>query len=64
MCCSWGNSLPKSLSLVAQECSQADVIEIRLDGLDDKRPDPFLRATKTPLLFTNRADWEGGFFRT
>jgi 3-dehydroquinate dehydratase I len=42
--------------------SQADVIEIRLDYLREMHIAPFLAAIKTPLLFTNRPDWEGGRF--
>ena len=55
-------TLPEALALVAQESSCADVIEIRLDCLDDRQPAPFCGATETPLLFTNRPDWEGGNF--
>lgn len=40
----------------------ADVIEIRLDVLSAPEVTGFTRAIKTPLLFTYRPVWEGGFF--
>ena len=41
----------------------ADVIEIRLDGLSQPEIEPFVKNLSKPLLFTNRPDWEGGAFR-
>lgn len=41
----------------------ADVIEIRLDMLSDRRVEPFIERIDAPLLFTNRADWEGGAYQ-
>ena len=41
----------------------ADVTEIRLDTLTDGAITPFVETLQGPLLFTNRADWEGGFFK-
>jgi 3-dehydroquinate dehydratase-1/3-dehydroquinate dehydratase/shikimate dehydrogenase len=40
----------------------ADILEIRLDGLQTPATEPFLQGLTTPLLFTNRAKWEGGNF--
>jgi len=45
----------------AQEMERfADVIEIRLDCLKEPKPESFLDHLEVPLLFTNRAAWEGG----
>jgi 3-dehydroquinate dehydratase-1/3-dehydroquinate dehydratase/shikimate dehydrogenase len=38
----------------------ADVIEIRLDSLQEIEVAPFLEQISQPLLFTNRPTWEGG----
>ena len=40
--------------------SLADVIEIRLDSLEDPAVEPFLSRLQKPILFTCRPDWEGG----
>ncbi len=40
----------------------ADVIEIRLDCMENPVVMPFCTSLKKPLLFTNRASWEGGQF--
>ena len=40
----------------------ADVIEIRLDAITSPAIQPFPDLIKKPLLFTNRAKWEGGAF--
>lgn len=53
----------EALDLVKRESVVADVIEVRLDYLDDKVVAPFVSASTVPLLFTNRAEWEGGFFQ-
>jgi 3-dehydroquinate dehydratase-1/3-dehydroquinate dehydratase/shikimate dehydrogenase len=42
--------------------SQADVLEIRLDCLSVPALSPFIDTIDTPLLFTNRPQWEGGQF--
>nr|MBF0222913.1 type I 3-dehydroquinate dehydratase [Desulfobulbaceae bacterium] len=42
--------------------AEADVIEIRLDALHTPEVVPFIEAITAPLLFTNRAQWEGGSF--
>ncbi len=39
---------------------KADVIEVRLDLLEQPEVQPFVDQIKTPLLFTNRPQWEGG----
>ncbi len=41
---------------------QADLLEIRLDTMTTPAVAPFIGAVATPLLFTNRAAWEGGRF--
>ena len=56
-------SLQKSLVKAKQLATVADVIEVRLDLLAEKAVTPFLHALQTPLLFTNRPEWEGGNFR-
>lgn len=53
-------SLSGALAAARRLEEQADVIEIRLDLLDRPEVAPFLTGIKTPLLFTNRAQWEGG----
>jgi len=48
---------------IAQRSEQyADVIEIRLDLLSDAAITPFVQKLAKPLLFTNRPQWEGGYF--
>ncbi|MEW6595847.1 MAG: type I 3-dehydroquinate dehydratase [Thermodesulfobacteriota bacterium] len=42
---------------------QADVIELRLDAMTRPAVAQFMEKIRTPLLFTNRAQWEGGLFR-
>ena len=42
--------------------SKADVIEIRLDYLDNPAISPFVEELELPLLFTCRPEWEGGEF--
>lgn len=39
---------------------KADIIEVRLDLLEQPAVQPFIDTIKTPLLFTNRPQWEGG----
>ncbi len=41
--------------------ARADLCEIRLDALRESAVTPFLSARKKPLLFTFRAEGEGGF---
>lgn len=63
VCVSIANETPDAALAAALACAAgADVIEIRLDFLANPDPRPFLAALKTPLLFTNRAAWEGGRF--
>lgn len=42
--------------------ARADVIEIRLDALEEPEIAPFISQIDCPLLFTCRPDWEGGSF--
>ncbi len=52
----------EALVVAGRVASQADVIEIRLDYLNEMLVTPFLAAIRKPLLFTNRPAWEGGRF--
>ena len=55
-------STAKAINLAKKAEPYADVIEIRLDALTTPEIKPFTEALATPLLFTNRATWEGGSF--
>lgn len=55
--------LADALKLVELESVHADVIEIRLDYLEEKVIDPFFSVSTVPLLFTNRPEWEGGHYK-
>ena len=50
-----------ALTTLAQAEAQADLFEIRLDALEKPAVAPFLSVRKKPLLFTFRAEEEGGF---
>lgn len=52
----------EALDIACHEQASADVIEIRLDLLTDLVIAPFIAQLDTPLLFTNRPNWEGGSF--
>ncbi len=52
----------KAIQAAREVAAAADVIEIRLDALQDPNPLPFLQTIDKPLLFTNRPLWEGGSF--
>ncbi len=63
ICVSIGrSSVDDALAIADSVASQASVFEIRLDYLKVPAVSPFVSALKTPLLFTNRAVWEGGRF--
>ena len=53
-------SLEGALAAARQLANKADVVEVRLDLLETPAVQPFIDAIDTPLLFTNRANWEGG----
>ena len=55
--------MAKALEIAGQSATLADVIEIRLDTLSDPEITPFVNNITTPLLFTNRPEWEGGLFK-
>ena len=57
-----GDTVEEAIRAAGVVESLADVIEIRLDGLAHPDVAPFMAALKTPLLFTNRPEWEGGFW--
>ena len=52
-----------SLTAARRAAGLADVIEIRLDPINKPQIEPFLAEITTPLLFTNRPEWESGFFK-
>ncbi len=63
ICVSIGrSSLDDALAAADSMASVADVLEIRLDCLTTPAVSPFMNALSTPLLFTNRPQWEGGNF--
>jgi 3-dehydroquinate dehydratase-1/3-dehydroquinate dehydratase/shikimate dehydrogenase len=53
-------SLAGALAVARRLEDRVDVIEIRLDLLDEPVVQPFVEGLKVPLLFTNRPPWEGG----
>ena len=56
-------SVAQALDMAKRSESHADVIEIRLDSLRKAEIEPFVKNLATPLLFTNRPEWEGGSFK-
>ena len=63
ICVSLGMAtLLESLEEAKRAGAYADVLEVRLDMMQKQDVIPFLAQVKIPLLFTNRADWEGGNF--
>lgn len=57
-----GSTSEEILTVARQVAAQADLLEIRLDTMTEPAVAPFIGAVSTPLLFTNRAAWEGGRF--
>jgi 3-dehydroquinate dehydratase I len=55
-------SVDEAVNSVKDIGTLADVIEIRLDSLQEIKVAPFLEQLSQPLLFTNRPTWEGGGF--
>ncbi len=55
-----GGTVDEALERALTAQAAADVIEIRLDGMEKAAVRPFLEALDIPLLFTNRAPSEGG----
>ncbi len=58
-----GTSVSQCIANATKVENNADVVEIRLDGLEKIEIRPFMDALKKPLLFANRAAWEGGVFQ-
>ncbi|MBW2484125.1 MAG: type I 3-dehydroquinate dehydratase [Deltaproteobacteria bacterium] len=58
-----GENVAQAIDIARQSERYADVIEIRLDTLADPGISLFMKEFHVPLLFTNRPDWEGGFFK-
>ena len=54
------DSVEKALEQACNATAFADLVEIRLDTLQDPQVAPFVEQLDKPLLFTNRASWEGG----
>jgi 3-dehydroquinate dehydratase-1/3-dehydroquinate dehydratase/shikimate dehydrogenase len=50
------------LGAARQAEALADVIEIRLDSIPQPEINNFIKELNRPLLFTNRAQWEGGLY--
>lgn len=64
ICVSLGmTKLSDALQEARELGEKADVIEIRLDLLDEPVVAQFFEEINVPLLFTNRAEWEGGGFQ-
>ncbi len=62
-CVSIGRTtIDDALAVADSVAADADVLEIRLDYLQTVAVSPFLATLEKPLLFTNRAAWEGGEF--
>lgn len=57
-----GATSAEILTLAQRAAAQADCLEIRLDSMAEPAVAPFIGVLSTPLLFTNRAAWEGGGF--
>ena len=61
VCVSIGESTIEAAVASAQKAAEkADIVEIRLDFLDQPVVAPFIAKHACPLLFTNRPIWEGG----
>ncbi|MBU0676362.1 MAG: type I 3-dehydroquinate dehydratase [Proteobacteria bacterium] len=56
-------SVAEALATATAVQDRADLLEIRLDSLDAPEIAPFLSQLSTPVLFTCRPAWEGGFFQ-
>ena len=52
----------KALAAVKPWEKEIDVVEIRIDAMEEVAIPTLCREITRPLLFTNRAEWEGGFF--
>ncbi len=64
ICVSIGEtSQERALAAAETITEQADVIEVRLDCLEEQDVTSFVDTLAKPLLFTNRPDWEGGNFK-
>ena len=63
LCASLSGSTTVEILAQAERVSAlADVLEIRLDNMAEPAVAPLTQALSRPLLFTNRASWEGGGF--
>ena len=61
ICVSVGESTIEAAVASAQKAAEkANIVEIRLDFLDQPAVAPFVSQLTCPLLFTNRPTWEGG----
>jgi len=57
-----GNDTDGVIAAAKQAQSKADIIEIRLDSLDNPNPAQCVKEINSSLLFTNRPIWEGGLY--
>lgn len=53
-------SVAGALAVARKLQGGADIVEIRLDLLEQPAVQPFVEGLTVPLLFTNRPQWEGG----
>lgn len=58
----FGTDAGEVIAKVQPVLSLVDVVEIRLDAMQDPRVDACVRRLDRPLLVTNRPRWEGGLF--
>lgn len=50
----------EALPKIARACTLADVVELRLDGMESFRVEPMIRAASRPVMVTFRSRKEGG----
>lgn len=64
ICVAIGEANEEHAISLAQEAANglADVVEIRIDYIEKPDVGKIIESIDCPLLFTNRADWEGGLF--
>ncbi len=57
-----GNDTDEVIDAAKLAQPKADIIEIRLDGLNNPNPAQCVKEIDSSLLFTNRPIWEGGLY--
>jgi len=63
ICVTVGGATMAELRRARDEATDADLVELRLDTVDDPDPAAALAGRTRPVLVTCRAAWEGGHFR-